>query len=593
MVRCSHCGRISRDGSVFCQDCGHQLEARAREESEPVAPSTTPAPDGVCKVCGASNPPGMNFCKMCGAPLRVGQPIAPVNAPAGTLRGPAGSSRAPGQGKQPSSSQAAANARGPTSSTRCAVCNTQVVVGFAFCQHCGAPLTATPPGGLAIRPGSHADPAAVGAAGAGLAASGAVSAAVGGLASAGSGPSVNAGAIATAGATAGASANTGGSGSGGVGAGANPGGSVGVGIGTGVPVPVAVHGPGFHSAPIAASQQRSPIRLPSPPAGSPALPGVASQPGGGAIGGGHGFGFQVGGLPAAADVITPSVRGGLVSTPHPATAEPADSPADSSEDAFAPTIVPESVAALPAFGAAIPRAALANASEECREGSGQASANASAPPFARLVSIRRDLSDGDAHRLVGEHVDIGRSEGTLLFREDRYLAPRHVRIERRGSSVFVRALDDVNGVFVRIREPWPLEDSTCLMLGKEVLLFELVDPEESETLPLSQHGIMLLGSPPRPAWGRIRQIGINGLTRDIIHLGKPEVVIGREEGDICFHDDEFMSRRHAALCLADGHTQVRDLGSSNGTFVRLQDEYQLHPRDLLRIGSQLFRYEPG
>jgi pSer/pThr/pTyr-binding forkhead associated (FHA) protein len=104
--------------------------------------------------------------------------------------------------------------------------------------------------------------------------------------------------------------------------------------------------------------------------------------------------------------------------------------------------------------------------------------------------------------------------------------------------------------------------------------------------------VRVFGSAPREAWGRIRQLTVAGTTRDLWHLVRPEMVLGREEGDVTFPDDEFMSRRHAALKRAGARARLEDLGSSNGTFVRLRGERALEPGDVLRMGDQLMRYEP-
>jgi pSer/pThr/pTyr-binding forkhead associated (FHA) protein len=218
----------------------------------------------------------------------------------------------------------------------------------------------------------------------------------------------------------------------------------------------------------------------------------------------------------------------------------------------------------------------------------------SGPPLCRLVAVHRDGTDGNAYSLCGDLVDIGRSEGQLNFGEDRFLAPRHARLERRGGGVVVVSLDSANGVYARTRvaEPTPIVDGEQLLLGKEVLRFELLEPEERDLTPAMQHGVRLFGSPVRSPWGRMRQIILSGITRDVYHLVSPEIIVGREEGDIRFPDDEFMSRRHARLSYLDGRATIVDLESSNGTFVRLRGERTLRPSDLLRMGDQLFRFEP-
>jgi len=208
------------------------------------------------------------------------------------------------------------------------------------------------------------------------------------------------------------------------------------------------------------------------------------------------------------------------------------------------------------------------------------------------VAVHRNGTDGDVFPLSGDAVDLGRSEGDLTFADDRYLAARHARVERRGAAVVVRPLDAVNGVYVRVSEPCALESGDQLLLGKEVFRFETLDPEERDPRPSMQHGVMLFGSPPRSPWGRLRQLIVTGTTRDVYHLFKPDVVLGREEGDLRFGDDEFMSRRHAILSHRDGRVQISDLGSSNGTYLRLRGERELKAGDLFRMGDQLLRYEP-
>ena len=79
--------------------------------------------------------------------------------------------------------------------------------------------------------------------------------------------------------------------------------------------------------------------------------------------------------------------------------------------------------------------------------------------------------------------------------------------------------------------------------------------------------------------------------RDIRHLFTEEVIIGREEGDIIYNDDAFLSRRHASLSWRDGVCTLTDLDSSNGTFVRLTEDTMLQTGDQLRMGDQVFRFE--
>jgi len=83
------------------------------------------------------------------------------------------------------------------------------------------------------------------------------------------------------------------------------------------------------------------------------------------------------------------------------------------------------------------------------------------------------------------------------------------------------------------------------------------------------------------------------MPRSVFVIGRDETILGREVGDIVFTDDPFMSRRHAALTRnpVTGAFTLKDLDSSNGTFLRVRGKVELKAGDHLRIGQQLFRYD--
>jgi pSer/pThr/pTyr-binding forkhead associated (FHA) protein len=218
-------------------------------------------------------------------------------------------------------------------------------------------------------------------------------------------------------------------------------------------------------------------------------------------------------------------------------------------------------------------------------------------PWGSLYAVRRDGSDGERYPLAGEWVEIGRPGATaadLVF-EDRYLAPRHARLEQQpGNTCRVVPIDLLNGVYRRIRAPQAIPTGTQILIGRELLRFELVEePERGEVPPLHRFGVTMFGSPPRAPWGRLMQVLASGGLRDVRHLHGIEVVLGREDGDIVFRDDEFLSRRHAILKWQSGQCVLEDLKSSNGTFVRLRGPHVLESGDTLRMGDQMFRIELG
>jgi pSer/pThr/pTyr-binding forkhead associated (FHA) protein len=210
----------------------------------------------------------------------------------------------------------------------------------------------------------------------------------------------------------------------------------------------------------------------------------------------------------------------------------------------------------------------------------------------RLIVVHRDGTDGITYNLLGDQIDIGRTEGDLLF-EDPHLAPRHARIVASLTGRVLTPLETRNGVYVRLRGPVDLQDGDYVLMGKQVLRFELVSEQERNVRPALEHGVVVFGTPVRPPWARLRQITPAGVGRDIFHLSRPDIVLGREIGDIIFSEDEFMSRRHAQVSYRNGRGHLEDLGSSNGTFLRLRGPHGLASGDLIRLGDELLRFEIG
>jgi hypothetical protein len=217
-----------------------------------------------------------------------------------------------------------------------------------------------------------------------------------------------------------------------------------------------------------------------------------------------------------------------------------------------------------------------------------------APAWGSAVLVNRDGTDGQRYPLAGEYLVIGRSGADIEFSEDRFLARQHARLERAGDgSVRVIPIDTLNGVFRKADAPVDLADGATILVGREVLRFERLDAEETKVAPLVRHGVALFGSPPREPWGRLLVLVPNGGHRDVRNLNDKEVVLGREEGEIVFRDDAFMSRRHAAITWDGRRVQITDLGSSNGTFVRVAGPTSLKHGDHVRMGDQLLRIELG
>jgi len=81
--------------------------------------------------------------------------------------------------------------------------------------------------------------------------------------------------------------------------------------------------------------------------------------------------------------------------------------------------------------------------------------------------------------------------------------------------------------------------------------------------------------------------GGRGPTYPLALMGNTSV--GRSEGEVTFADDRYMSPKHLVL-EGDGRRVIaRDLGSFNGTYLRLKGSALLPPGAMLMVGRQVLR----
>jgi pSer/pThr/pTyr-binding forkhead associated (FHA) protein len=75
-------------------------------------------------------------------------------------------------------------------------------------------------------------------------------------------------------------------------------------------------------------------------------------------------------------------------------------------------------------------------------------------------------------------------------------------------------------------------------------------------------------------------------------LDREEVLCGRSEGAVRLPGDPTVSPLHARFLVSKGTLRVEDVGSLNGTFVRMREPKKLALGEEIRVGRQLLRLEP-
>jgi diguanylate cyclase (GGDEF)-like protein len=78
-------------------------------------------------------------------------------------------------------------------------------------------------------------------------------------------------------------------------------------------------------------------------------------------------------------------------------------------------------------------------------------------------------------------------------------------------------------------------------------------------------------------------------------IGAGESVLGRSTDAQVNLDAESVSRRHARITVGDGHAELEDLGSTNGSFVndRKVERCALKDGDIIRVGAAILKFLTG
>lgn len=206
---------------------------------------------------------------------------------------------------------------------------------------------------------------------------------------------------------------------------------------------------------------------------------------------------------------------------------------------------------------------------------------------AQLILIQPDGSEGEAFSLSARGSLIGRSTGGI-FANDAYLSPEHAEFRFEGDQLVVKDMESLNGVYIRIEPEVPIElfDGSVFRIGQEILRFEA--PFAPDPAP---DGTQHMGSPHRGYLGRISLVIGRQTTGNSYPIPPEGIHLGRERGDVVFPEDGYVSGLHCRVHSEVGHVFLTDLGSSNGTFVRVSNESYVPRGTFVLMGQQLFRAE--
>ena len=191
--------------------------------------------------------------------------------------------------------------------------------------------------------------------------------------------------------------------------------------------------------------------------------------------------------------------------------------------------------------------------------------------------------------LTRDETRIGREveAGEVKLDQDPFIAPLHAVFRFEGPQLVVQDSGTANGVFLWLKER-ALESGDELRIGRQRLRVEWM-PEEPEQLADQP----VWGSPNPGYTARVVQLLEGGGEGDVYPLKPGDNLVGRGSGDVSFPQDGYVSSKHATITVGDGSLAVKDLGSANGTFVRVNGKAAVASGDLLLVGEQILRIDPA
>ena len=199
----------------------------------------------------------------------------------------------------------------------------------------------------------------------------------------------------------------------------------------------------------------------------------------------------------------------------------------------------------------------------------------------KLVSVEMGGKEGPTFTLEQEATTCGRSKGDILFYKDNFVSPLHCTFYFKDDELKVVDEKSVNGVYRRLRS------SANLTSGDSFRVEDISKIAQGRSKDQTWlHGSFLEGSKYR-----LVQILPDNSIGEARILHHPITVLGREVGNVLFPNDGFVSSQHCQIESGADGLALKDLNSSNGTYLRIRGEAVLKHGDFVLIGDHMLRVE--
>jgi len=222
-----------------------------------------------------------------------------------------------------------------------------------------------------------------------------------------------------------------------------------------------------------------------------------------------------------------------------------------------------------------------------KEGVDLADLRAVAPRGFKLQWVNKDGSGGAEYPVQTELAIEISPEKTLVVSSDFHRSALCARVFLQDHGLFVEEGNAASeGIFVRLAGAYVLEHQDIFLAGQQVFRYE-EKPQTASALTAIATGQVELGTAADTA--ELVKMDASGNPAGRYGLNAVQIQFGRTRGTHVFADDNLMSRSHFRISLRGEDFILEDVGSRNGTFVKIRRKTPLASGSALLIAGQLLR----
>ena len=227
------------------------------------------------------------------------------------------------------------------------------------------------------------------------------------------------------------------------------------------------------------------------------------------------------------------------------------------------------------------------------EGSGEARARSGQRPVESFrLQVIDTLGAVKAEHAIVDSLTIGRSEGDIKFPLDPGLAPLNARVFVDDGQLFIKDLSNgADNIFLRVSGGYTLQSQDIILMGRQEFQFREISGAMSVAAGMGIALAEVSRTLAEPV-AELHRLHPKGSVPARFPLSLDQVYFGRVKGTYTFPEDKLMSRAHARIVQRAEDFIVEDLGSRNGTFVKVRGTAPLAANGTILLGDQLLRIIP-